>query len=223
MKFSEEYNFKSDIYYNLQRSEILDFVPSDAKLILEVGCGSGLFGKKLIELRNCEVYGVEPHFESFLLAKENLTEAIHSMFDEEIEDKLNQKKFDVILFNDVLEHILMPEIALSIAKKLLSKNGVIVASIPNIRYYPFLLEILFDKDWIYRDSGTLDKTHVKFFTSKSMKRLFQSEGLQIIHHQGINEYKDKRLKLLSSFFPKFFEEMKYLQFVTVARPNNFEL
>jgi 2-polyprenyl-3-methyl-5-hydroxy-6-metoxy-1,4-benzoquinol methylase len=223
MKFSDDYYLKDSLYYNLKRPEILKFIPGNAKLVLEVGCGSGLFGKNLIETQNCIVYGIEPHFESYLLAKQNLTVALNSVFDEEIEVKLQDMKFDVILFNDVLEHILNPEFALQLAKKFLNKNGVVVASIPNIRYYPHLLEVLFEKDWLYRESGTLDKTHVKFFTSKSMRRLFNSEGYDVIDHQGINEYKDRKLNILFRLFPKFFGDMKYLQFVTVAKPLNLDL
>ena len=51
---------------------------------------------------------------------------------------LPERIFDCIVFNDVLEHMVVPEQALRYAKTLLSPNGSIVASIPNIRYLPIL-------------------------------------------------------------------------------------
>lgn len=58
----------------------------------------------------------------------------------------------------------------------LSVGNLIVSSIPNIRYFRILLKILYTKDWQYEDHGILDKTHVRFFTRKSIEKMYQEAG-----------------------------------------------
>jgi 2-polyprenyl-3-methyl-5-hydroxy-6-metoxy-1,4-benzoquinol methylase len=56
------------------------------------------------------------------------------------------KYFDYILFGDVLEHLINPGVVLHKYKNLLSDDGYIIATIPNIKHYRVLLGlILFDE------------------------------------------------------------------------------
>ena len=94
--------------------------------------------------------------------------------------------FDAVVFNDVLEHLERPDLALAATINLLDVHGIILCSLPNVRYLPVLLEIVFRRDFRYKQSGILDFTHLRFFTFRSAQRLVENSGFQIISTNGIN-------------------------------------
>jgi len=204
-------------YYSHDRSEVIDFIPESCKTILDIGCGNGAFGKILKYQRNIEVWGVEPNSEAVNIAKNNIDTVICGLFDETTNLPINY--FDAIIFNDSLEHFPDPYPPLEQAKKLLSPNGFIIASIPNFRYIENIKHILFDMDFKYTEAGILDRTHLRFFTLKSIKRLFSDANLEVISIDGINPrwWKGKQIFLLNLFFKKYITDMKYLQYVVVAK------
>ena len=111
---------------------------------------------------------------------------IEGMFDPQMD--LPVGSFDCILFNDVLEHMLAPELALRYARRLLTPGGVVVASIPNIRSFPTLWRLMFHGSWEYQDAGVLDRTHLRFFTKSSMVDMFEREGFALEKVCGINAF-----------------------------------
>jgi 2-polyprenyl-3-methyl-5-hydroxy-6-metoxy-1,4-benzoquinol methylase len=142
------YSEKSQVYYQAPRQEMLNFIPKDTKNKLEIGCGSGSFLKVIKDNRNCRITGIELNENSFYKAKTILDEGFHADATIIIND-LDNKKYDCIIMNDVIEDIAYPE-------KLIP-DGCIVASIPNL---------LFEKDWKYQESGVPDKTHLRFYLQK---------------------------------------------------------
>lgn len=216
MDYESLYNHKTPDYYTNTRNELLPFVPKNIKIVLDVGCGNGSFGYLLNRIFNCLVHGIEPNSTSAKEASKKLTTVYHGYFDENYINS-NERKFDCIFFNDVLEHMLKPEAALDQAKHLLTKNGKIVASIPNIRFYPVILSLIRYKDFEYKDSGVLDKTHFRFFTKKSMIRLFENSGFKVEIIAGINKQKFKFLNLINFILFNQLEDMSFPQYVIVAR------
>jgi len=137
------------------------------------------------------------------------------------EAKLPLESFDAVIFNDVLEHLLDPRAAIAYAKTLLSPSGVIVASIPNVRYFPVLWDLIVHGDWNYQDCGILDRTHLRFFTRKSIALLFLESGFLIESLQGINRgrrpKKGALLRLINLITAGALSDAYYLQFAIVAR------
>lgn len=212
----KHYKEKDASYFGIFRNEMIKYLPQNARYILDVGCGSGNLGAYLQSEKDCVVWGIEPDCNSANEAAKKLTKVFNSVFANDIE--FGSQKFDVIFFNDVLEHLVDPWDALEFSKKLLGPDGVVISSIPNIRYFETQKEIFLKKDFKYVESGILDKTHLRFFTSKSIIRMYDDVGYKIIKHEGINSLFNKKLKYLELFFPKYFEDMKFLQFATVAKP-----
>jgi len=208
---------KGDAYYKHARPKILPFIPDPCSRVLDVGCGGGLFGELLKKERNCEVWGVEPVAEAADEAKIHLDNVINKKFLKEI--GLPSNHFDVIVFNDSLEHFPYPEPPLQYAKELLDLNGVLVCSIPNVRYIENVKHLLIDKDWKYTDEGILDHTHLRFFTKKSIRRTLENNGFEILKLDGINSHKWSgwKLNFLKAVFGEKIEDMRWLQFVVVAR------
>ncbi len=208
---------KSEKYYNRSRSNMLYFIPK----ILEVGCGTGNFSAQLTK-ENKETWGVELSEKAAIEAKENLFKVINKSLDDALEE-LPENYFDVIILNDILEHLLFPWKDLQNLKSKLTKDGVVVSSIPNVRYVKNLFNLIFKKDWKYTDQGILDSTHFRFFTKKSITALYENNGYIIQKMEGVNPTKSFLFFPLAILFNILFLgtqlDIFYLQYATVAKKN----
>jgi 2-polyprenyl-3-methyl-5-hydroxy-6-metoxy-1,4-benzoquinol methylase len=205
-------------YFQNQRSEMLKYIPENAKHILEVGCGAGVFCASL-RREDREIWGVEMNPEAAQIATEVCTYVLVGDFNE-IYEQLPKNHFDCVIFNDVLEHIYEPWDTIRLVKSLLNDNGVLVSSIPNFRYIDNLItEIIWRKDFMYKpEGGILDDTHLRFFTSKSICRMFHEQGYEILTHEGIRPCKSWKEKLFINLTFGLFKDSRYKQFATVSKP-----
>ncbi|MCX6147117.1 MAG: class I SAM-dependent methyltransferase [Candidatus Kapabacteria bacterium] len=213
----KDQSIKTDGYYIQTRHEMLKFIPQNAGKILDVGCGEGQFGLQLKQLLNAEVWGMELDEKSAKVAESRIDKVLIGDLTLKI-DSLPNEYFDCIIFNDILEHLVDPYNTLLNIKQKLNRDGVVVSSIPNVRYISNLKKLLFDKDWKYEDEGILDKTHLRFFTKKSIIDMFELLGFDIIQMEGINPSKSKNLKLANFLLMGNLEDTKYLQYASVTKP-----
>ncbi len=197
------------------RQDMLNFVPGGAKNILDVGCGDGNFALLAKEVLNAEVWGIEIQPQAGEIAKSKIDKVIIGSFPDVVKE-LPVNYFDCIVFNDVLEHMPDPWNALERAKTCLSKAGAVVASIPNVRHYSTLYELLVKKDWAYKNSGVLDRTHLRFFTRKSIVRMFGNAGYELIKLEGIGQTKSLKYMVVNCFLMNTMSDAKYLKYVCVA-------
>ena len=114
---------------------------------------------------------------------------------ESVKEELPDCYFDLIICNDVIEHIEHHNLFLEQIKTKLSDNGSLIVSIPNVRFLPNLYELLVLKDWRYRKAGVLDQTHLRFFTRKSLVRTLENSGWHVEKISGINRYGNRILSL----------------------------
>jgi len=212
-----DFSVKPERYYKSKRDDMLRFIPEDVKTTLEFGCGTGVFSALVKEEFKTESWAVEIDEESAVSASEKLDKVINCDAFEAI-DKLPDNFFDCIIFFDILEHLVNPYELLLLVKKKLTKNGVIITSIPNIRFYRNLVRFVFNGDWEYQDEGLMDKTHLRFFTRKSLLSMFDRLDYEIIEFEGIHPTHSRNLKILNFLTLNSFADTKYLHYVTVARP-----
>ena len=221
---TEYYSDKREDYFDCDRPEMRPFIPDDCKSILDVGCGRGFFAASLRQVPNRTIWGIEPDKDCIPIAEKNLDKIIHGCFEPDL--RLPEGHFDCIIFNDVLEHLLDPDTALIYAMKLLKNNGIIVASIPNILHFPIMWKLVTRGEWTYTERGILDKTHLRFYTRKSIATMFTQLGYQINRIDGINPYhsmepEDEKLwryyKLLEKVPMPSVHDMRYLQFSVIAK------
>ncbi|MBT8304779.1 MAG: class I SAM-dependent methyltransferase [Bacteroidia bacterium] len=198
---------------------MLGFLPADAKTILDVGCGQGSFALVAKRRNSAEVWGIELMEDEARLAKPILDKVFVGPCEDHIE-KLPENYFDTIFFNDVLEHLVDPYMVLRTIKSKLTPKGVIISSIPNMRYHSVLSKLIFQKDFEYAEHGVMDKTHLRFFTKKSIQRMYEDAGFRVIEHVGIN--KSRSLKPLLYNIPFLFNalDMYYPQYATMATPDH---
>lgn len=176
------------VYAPNTRTEMLQFITNTPRRTLEIGCREGDFSRVLKErFCNPETWGIEPDPSIRTdIANANLDHFIPDYFPQCVE-KLGNHKFDAIILNDVLEHMYDPWSALDTAHELLDENGVIVVSLPNIRNTKVIRELIFKNDFRYTTSGILDISHIRFFTTKSMLRMFRETGFQILKMQPLEQ------------------------------------
>lgn len=214
----EEYKNKPEDYYSLDRSMLMPFVPDNLEKILDVGCGEGVFSKRLKEDKGVkEAWGVEFFDGAIKKAEENLEKVIPLAIEDAI-DLLPEAYFDCIFFNDVLEHLQDPYNVLKRIRSKCRNDGYIIASIPNILNFETIYQIILKQDWEYKDYGIMDRTHLRFFTAKSMHRMFTEAGYEVKKVSGINEFYGKKFWLLNKILFNKLNQMKYVQMVVVAKP-----
>lgn len=182
------YENKPSGYYDNVREEMLKYLPEGANKILDVGCGNGAFASLVKQKNNAEVWGIELMEEEGKIAETVLDKVLIGNCEIYLKG-LPEKYFDVIYFNDILEHLSDPYSVLEILKSKLSSNGVVVSSIPNVRFYRSFSKVVFGKDWKYDEFGIMDKTHLRFFTGKSIRRMYEDLGYKVLIHEGINKTK----------------------------------
>lgn len=205
-------------YYEDDRQEMLEFLPRNPERLLDIGCSEGLFGAAVKKrFPGCETWGVEPVAEAAQKAASRNDRVLHTPL--ENTDELPTAYFDVVTMNDVLEHMVWPEPALLVAKRVLKSDGRLVLSLPNVQFLNNVINLVFRNDWEYQDSGILDRTHFRFYTTKSAARLLESAGFQVEQVTGINPSRPKwYYRVLFAMAPRYFRWMPFFQFAIVARP-----
>ncbi len=211
-------------YFTNKRPEMLAFIPNQRNKVLEIGCAQGEFLSALPGVE--ERWGIEPS-PAALIAQTRLTKVFETTFDG-AQPNLPPHYFDVVICNDVIEH--MPDHDAFFAKigAHIAPGGVIVGSIPNVRFYKNMFEFIVEKDWHYTESGILDRTHTRFFTQKSFQKCLSRHGFTLDQFAGLNNAGTPRSgrplvyyvasRALIGLTLGYFNDIKYLQFGFRARP-----
>jgi len=157
--------------YNVGHGPKYDLLASwvgSGKNVLDVGCGSGAFARRLISLGN-KVTGVEVSEENYLQAKKDILVYTGDFVETKIEEI-----FDIVLFGDVLEHMHNPEQALLKARELAPR---IILCVPNFNFWGVKILRLFGVKKM--KTGILDASHVYYFNKRIIEKMILTTGLQV--------------------------------------------
>jgi GT2 family glycosyltransferase len=146
--------------------------------VLEVGPATGYITKVLKD-RGCTVTGIEidpaAAREAGRFADHMIVGDIEQL---DLDGVLGGQRFDVVMFGDVLEHLIDPVAVLREIRSLLKEGGSVVASIPNVAHSSVRLALLTGR-FDYTPQGLLDRTHLRFFTGQSIDEMFAEAGFTI--------------------------------------------
>lgn len=159
-------------------NRIAQLIPDGAR-VLDVGAGNGVLARLLqYQERNCTIDGVEPDPVAQRAAQSRYRHLFCGAVDEFVRARGDHdvEQYDVIVMADVMEHIANPMPILEQLKELLAPNGKLVISTPNVAFASVRLALMFGQ-FDYVDSGILERTHLRFYTLKSLGRLFEAVGL----------------------------------------------
>lgn len=145
--------------------------------ICDLGCGMGHFLElcKINGYRN--IIGVDGSPENIKFCKESGYNVIQSDIFEFLSNNCNS--FDIIIFNDVIEHLTKNEIVTILAKlyQALKSGGIVLIKTPNM------------SNPLVASSGRyIDFTHETGFTEYSMRQVLRATGFHKILIRGTDIY-----------------------------------
>lgn len=190
----------------------LKMVPAGAR-VLDIGCHTGILGYYLRQEKKCHVVGIDVDGDALMEANERL----HHAFLVNVETpgwsghvkEHEQEGFDIVLFGDVLEHTRNPQIILEEARSLLKPGGRIIVSIPNVAHWRIRFGLAAGR-FNYTESGILDRTHLRFFTRRTIRELLERAGYKI-DEEDVAGYR------LPHWLIRSFKTLLAVQFVCSAK------
>lgn len=195
------------------RDDVFNLVPDNINKVLDIGCSTGALGGQIKRKNNnAEVVGIETDKQMAKVAKEKMDRVIIGDIERiNLIDYFQPNYFDCIIFADVLEHLKDPWAILKDFTNYLTDSGFIITSIPNVRHYTTIINLV-KGYWPYRERGIHDKTHLRFFTLKNIKEMFQNAGLKIVRIERNYRIIERPHKF--NRFSKYFAFYPFKDFVT---------
>ena len=159
---------------------VLEMLPSDAKKIIEIGCGSGALAREFKIINpNCNYIGIDIVQDYVNMAARYCDSTVVADIEKQDENFFEKyKDRDCWIFADSLEHLVDPWLVLDRVRQVIPDYGTIVACIPNAQNWSIVGNLAIG-NFRYKDSGLLDKTHLRWFTRKTMIELFEGAGFEV--------------------------------------------
>jgi 2-polyprenyl-3-methyl-5-hydroxy-6-metoxy-1,4-benzoquinol methylase len=181
-KLSELYNENliSPLHYYMENKaddektfeKRLDIIEKYVKKgrLLDVGCAIGTFSSAARK-RGWEVYGIDINEGSARYCREEFgLDVVAGNFDDV---DFPQDFFDVVLMNDLLEHVPNPTRTLEKAHTLVKKGGLIFIVTPKI---DSLMTKMSKTRWLHLKQNE----HLFYFSSGTIKRLLEKTGFSVV-------------------------------------------
>lgn len=178
---------------------IVSWINKGAK-VLDVGCGDGVLGEKLIKEKKCRVVGID-------LDETGVLEAIRRGLAAQVLDideglPFGKKSFEVVVCNEILQYVKNPNFVVS---ELLRVGERVIISFPNFGFwvyrflfllgrFPFLA--LFGHGW-------WEAQLTRYFSLSDFYHLPAIKGVRIKRMICI-DWKNRKVSFLARFWPNFF-------------------
>jgi 2-polyprenyl-3-methyl-5-hydroxy-6-metoxy-1,4-benzoquinol methylase len=171
---ASRYTLKGDPYSS--HSVILDWLGDGrGRRLLDVGAADGLLARLLTE-RGWKVTGIEADAVAAKAGAAHCERMIVADLDAGVPPL--DGDFDAIVCADVLEHLRQPAAALVALRRSLAPSGDVVISVPNVAHLWVRLSLLAGR-FDYTERGILDRTHLRFFTRRTLAALVAGAGLRV--------------------------------------------
>jgi len=177
---TQGYHYDSPSGNNYNHDLFACIAPNAQKLI-EVGCNNGSLARAYRNLNPiCNYTGIEIDPETANSARQHC-DFVLNMNIETADDVFYEgaRDCDHWIFGDVLEHLREPWSVLSKIRKVIPPHGTVLACIPNIQHWSVQARINMG-DFSYEPGGLLDRTHLRWFTRKTIIEMFQGAGFSIV-------------------------------------------
>lgn len=160
---------------NTSHNQVMSLVPRGST-VLDVGCATGYLAEALTA-RGCAVDGIEYDASAAEKARPHLGHlVVGDLVTMDLARELGDRRYDVIVCADILEHLPDPVDVLRRLVTLLRPGGAVVISIPNVAHGSLRLALLQGR-WTYTETGLLDRTHIRFVTRQSLHELLTEAGV----------------------------------------------
>ncbi len=175
-----------------ERGDLLKDTIGLNKKVLDIGCRDGVLTKHFSKDNN--VLGVD--IDEGALAKAKASLGIETLSVDLNGDwrELKDRKFDVIVAGEVLEHLYFPKKIASQVAEHLNKDGMFIGSVPNAFSLKHRMRYLSGSK---KYTPLSDPTHINQFSFSELNTLFE-EYFKDVEIIGLGRY-----KMLSHLFPSF--------------------
>lgn len=187
---------------------------SKSKKVLHVGCvDSGFLNKKIKEksllhyklnLTSKELYGVDIDKKGINTLKKK---GFKNIYHQNKTNKIKKNYFDIILLGEIIEHTINPGQVVTSYLRHLSKNGIVIITVPNAYNISNFFKLLAGFENIHED-------HVSYYSYSTLKTFFKKINLKIetiYFYNSSSKYSLIKKILLSPiiFFHKFFPQFAH--------------
>ena len=176
---------KSDNFHRLKRVKIFaqTFFNKNKLNLLDVGSGTGIFTIGMIG-KKYDITALEPNQDSVDFIKSKSKSKIDVIQGDFLKINLKKfKKYDLITFNKVLEHVEKPILFLKKSLKLINSKNLIYVEVPDA------IAINDKEEGKNREEFGLGHHHV--FTIKSLKNLLRQSNIKILKIKQVREPSSK--------------------------------
>lgn len=169
------------------------FAPQGGRKLLDVGSAHGWFLEAA--QGSFEVLGIEPDDAVGKRAAARGLPVRAGFFPDALDV---EERFDVIVFNDVIEHIPPISAALQACSDRLNPGGILILNLPNSKGFFYRLSKLFarlgwpapfERLW----QKDLPSPHVHYFQPKNLSRLVTAHGFDLVHSAELPSLRAKGL------------------------------
>ncbi|MBI2673310.1 class I SAM-dependent methyltransferase [Candidatus Woesearchaeota archaeon] len=162
--------------------------------LLDVGCSIGTF-LAIAKKHGFDAYGIDINKSAVEYAK-NLG------LNAEVKDlsSFKDKSFDIVILNDVLEHVENPIKMLKDIKRIMKEDGILEISTPNIGS---ILANISGKKWLHIKPNE----HLYYFSPKTLAKILELSSFNLVEYKSFNRVREinvilRKLETYSKFFPK---------------------
>lgn len=186
--------------HDAHNPDLLKLIPRASANLIEIGCSSGALAREYKKINPaCRYLGIDIDENYVKLAATHCDATLAMNIDNADESFYNANCMaDCWIFGDTLEHLQNPWGVLNHIRKVIPKNGSVVACIPNAQHWSLILKLCIG-DFRYEDQGLLDRTHLRWFTRQTIIELFNDTGFNVVegHPRVFNETsRDKFLPII---------------------------
>ena len=174
---------------------ILSLNANQSLKILEIGSGNGFFIEEC-EKSNIDITGSEADEEQYNLLAKNFSNIIKIALPIKNFNNELSNKFDVVVFNDVFEHLENLDLILIQLKSILKTNGQIVINLPSsdgliYKFSNILNKIGFTNFYDRLWQKNLASPHLSYFNNSNLKMFFNKHGYNLIHTTSLDTVSKK--------------------------------
>lgn len=159
---------------------VLELIPAQARSVVEVGCSTGALAQALKARRpGVRFVGLELDARAAEVARGRCDAVLQADIEQAGPQLLaDLAGADCWVFGDVLEHLRDPWRVLADVAHALPPGGCVVASIPNAQHWSVQARLNMGH-FEYEPTGLMDRTHLRWFTRRTMLQMFEGAGLRV--------------------------------------------
>lgn len=196
--------------------------PAKSAKVLDMGCGDGSLTRQIGEkIGSAELFGIEVEDELARLCEPNGVKVYRADLNETL--PLGSESFDVVVSNQVLEHLWRTDLFVKEVHRVLKPRGYAIISTPNLATWHNMLCIILgyqlfatgisdeinvgnplSPEYKLKTWGGLHAAHRRVFTYTGLKELFEYHGFKVETISGVGyfPFPTKVARFLSRLDPK---------------------